>query len=205
LEHYQYEQLRDALPSYLKPVLIMAYLTGCRKSEILSLKWSQVDFLNKQIDLRPKDTKNNEPRAIPIYGELCEALVLLWQNRSEKDPDHDAVFTHRGKRIRYLYDAWKTATQKIGMKGLLLHDCRRTAVRNLVRSTVTDKVARTISGHKTRSVFDRYNIVDANDLQDAGSKMEKYLAEQMATKQLQSEVFDREVANDSGSAKSVTH
>jgi hypothetical protein len=54
-------------------------------------------------------------------------------------------------------------------------------------------------------VFDRYNIVDANDLQDAGSKMEKYLAEQMATKQLQSEVFDREVANDSGSAKSVTH
>jgi len=186
LEHYQYEELRDALPSYLKPVLIIAYWTGCRKSEILGLKWSQVDFLNRRIDLKPKDTKNSEPRIIPITKELYEALMLLWQNRSGKAPDRNLVFTNKGKRIRHMYDAWRTATEKVGLKGLLLHDCRRTAVRNLLRAGVSDKVARMISGHKTRSVFDRYNIVDENDLKDAANKLERHLAESLVTKQLQS-------------------
>jgi integrase len=209
LEHHGYEKLRDALPSYLKPVLIMAYWTVCRKSEILGLKWLQVDFLNRQIDLKPKDTKNNEPRTIPIAKELYEALMILWQNRSDKNPDCHLVFTNKGKRIRFMYDAWKTATEKVGLKGLLLHDCRRTAVRNLVRAGVPEKVARTISGHKTRSVFDRYNIVDENDLRDATFKLEKHLAERMVTKQLQFGHFDKDLSevpeNDSSKGNAVTH
>lgn len=153
----------------------MAYWTGCRKSEILGLRWFQVDFLNRQIVLEAAKTKNNEPRIIPLAEELYQALLRLRAEGNYRSASKDLVFTNRGKPIRYMYDAWREATIKAGLPGLLLHDCRRTAVRNFVRAGVSDKIAMTISGHKTRSVFDRYNIVDERDLHEATSKLEQHL------------------------------
>ena len=71
---------------------------------------------------------------------------------------------------------WRTACEAAGVPQLVLHDCRRTAVRNLVRAGVPDKVAMTFTGHRTRSVFDRYNIVSERDLHDAGAKLAAYVA-----------------------------
>ncbi len=185
LEHSQYEMLLEALPDYLKPVLIMAYWTGCRKSEILSLRWLNVGFLKRKITLLPKNTKNKRSRIIPLPEELCQTLLALRQALGTDCKPSDLVFTNKGRPIRYIYDAWRTATKKVGLEGLYLHDCRRTAVRNLVRSGVPEKVARTISGHKTRSVFDRYNIVDERDLDDAATMLDRYLGSAIATKPLQ--------------------
>jgi integrase len=190
LEPDQYIKLRDALPDYLKPVLITAYWTGCRKSEILGLKWSQVDFLNRQIILEARSTKNNEPRTIPMSEELYQAILSLRTVAPAKGEAKELVFTNRGKKIHFIYDAWKKAVASAGMPGMLLHDCRRTAVRNFVRAGVSDKIARAISGHKTRSVFDRYNIVDENDLRDATSKLENYLSKSLGTVWAQSDHFD---------------
>ncbi len=209
LEHADYLQLHAALPDYLKPVLTMAYWTGCRKAEILGLKWSQVDFLNRQITLEAPATKNNEPRTIPVCEELYRVLVSLHAVRAKKGPGRDLVFTNRGNPIRYLYNAWRAVTTRVGLPGLLLHDCRRTAVRNLVRAGVSDKVARAISGHKTRSVFDRYNIVDERDLRDATAKLERHLAGATGTIWAQfgpSSTDSREPLNASaGGGKPVTH
>ena len=60
---------------------------------------------------------------------------------------------------------------KVAYRGLIFHDLRRSAVRNLTRSGVSEKIARDITGHKTRSVFDRYNIVSENELTGAGRKL----------------------------------
>lgn len=81
---------------------------------------------------------------------------------------------HHGKPMKDIKTAWKTATKKAGLAGALPHDFRRTACRNMIRANVPQTVAQRISGHRTASVFSRYNITSDSDLKDVALKIHRH-------------------------------
>ena len=191
LDHVEFQKLRWELPEYLRPILTMGYYTGMSLGEILGLGWRNVSLLDAEISLNPGSTKNDDPRTIPLAGELLEMLKIERQrNASAK-----FVFARDGEHIGSFYKAWKSACKRAGLEGLLFHDLRRTGVRNLVRAGVPERVAMAISGHKTRAVFERYNIVSGRDLKDAASKLESYLAGQNGANSGQIKAQGQNVAN----------
>jgi integrase len=183
-DHEHFIRLRAALPEHLRPVITFAYSTGMRKGEILGLHWTQVDFQAKVVRLEPGETKNREARIAPMIGEVREMLAIQKQHRDQFYPACSYVFSRYGKQIRNFYSAWEEASKRAGLTDgngkpeKLFHDLRRTGVRNLVRAGVPERVAMAISGHRTRSVFDRYNIVNEKDVLAAGESLEAYFGRQ---------------------------
>lgn len=169
--------LRGVLPDHVKVIATIGYYTGMRLGEILKLRWKQVDFKSDTLRLEVGETKTYKGRTIPMIGEVKEAL-LKWQMMTLKNWPYTPWVCHfRGKRIYSIKTAWKVACEKIGLQGKLFHDFRRTAVRNLIRAGVPQPVAMKISGHRTSSVFNRYDIVSEADLLEATQKLSSHLAE----------------------------
>ena len=171
----QFIKLRDAIPEHLRPLVTFLYFTGCRIGAALAITWSQIEFENGRFQLRIEgnQTKNEEPLLLPLPLELNEVL--------EKMPHEGKLFDARNLR-----KSFQAACVKVGLgvktgpedwqyKGLLIHDFRRSGVRNLVRSGVPRRIAMKISGHLTESTFERYNIVDSTDLHEAMAKVEKHI------------------------------
>jgi integrase len=130
----------------------------------------QGNVVARTIRLEPGETKNDEGRTVVMTGLV---FALLQQCVAGKQLD-DNVFTRSSnKPIRDFRGAWVKVCTDAKIPELLFHDLRRTAVRNMVRRGIPERVAMTISGHKTRAVFDRYNIVSESDLRDAALKLER--------------------------------
>ena len=170
----EYKLLRAVLPDYVKIPLILAYWTGMRAGEILQLQWEQVDLDRGLLRLESGTTKNNRGRLIPLVKEVTEALWQWKQRTILPYPSCPWVCHYRGKRLLAVpTKSWKKACDRVGLKGKLFHDLRRTAVRNMVRAGISERVAMQISGHQTRSVFDRYDIVSEADLYQAQERLDR--------------------------------
>jgi len=179
-EHGDFLALRDGLPSYLKGFVTFAYKTGWRLSEISNLEWKQVNRDQGGVTLNPGETKNREGRTVYLDDELKQILSHQWKGRTKSLNLLPFVFLNAkgDDKIQRFDKAWKTACKKARIGPRLFDDLRRTAVRNMVRAGVPERVVMMISGHKTRSVFERYNIVSDEDLRLAAQKQEAYLESQ---------------------------
>jgi integrase len=180
-EHDEYLDLRTALPRQWSAFVTAAYHTGMRAGELRGLTWKQVRFgVDKEgspvgsMTLAPGTTKNNKGRTVYMPEELLDVLKEQDTWTKENWPDCPWVFHVDGEQVResgYRSD-WNLACKAVGLEGRRMHDFRRTGIRKLVRAGVSDTVAMKISGHKTRSIFDRYNITDDTDLREAAKKLD---------------------------------
>jgi len=190
-----FERVRDALPAEFRPLLTVAYITGWRAtSELLPMEWRQVDFSARVLRLEPGTTKNDCGREFPFTDELEATLLAQRAYTDAVQRKLGAIVPHvfhrqNGKRIAYWRRRWLQALLKVGLaqreagedglpkKGgkiiphVIVHDFRRTAIRNLARAGVSEAVAMKLCGHETRSVFDRYRIVTGDDLREAAAKL----------------------------------
>lgn len=182
VEPETFEKLAAALPEDYADAVRFAYKSGWRKGQIAKLRWTHVDRENRVLAVPGMVTKNGKPHAIALEGELFEIIERRWPRREVRRKNRpvslSAVVFHRGdgKPLGDLRKTWNRACVEAGVSGLLFHDLRRSAARNLVRAGVDRDVARKIIGHRTPSMFQRYNIVDVEDQRAAMRRADEYAA-----------------------------
>jgi integrase len=180
LEPEQFTKLMAALPERLRTFVLLLYTSGVRTGEAKKIQWEHVDLKHKIIKLPGSITKNGKPRTLPLVAEVCSRLEKVNRKRG-------CVFP-----VGNFIKAWWSACAKTGLgtrtkgkqngrygtySGLIPHDLRRSAVRNMVRAGISTTVARSVSGHVTDAIFDRYDITSAEDLKKAAATLdERYCA-----------------------------
>lgn len=164
------DRILAALPAHLAAATLFAYITGWRRSEVLYLRWEQVDLDAGIIRLEPGSTKNRLGRTYPYtaHPRLARVIQVRWALR-----DGPYVFHRNGKRHADLHKAWKKACAAAGLPHIVFHDLRRSAVRNLERARVPRSTAMQLTGHKTEYIYRRYAIQDESDLSRGVSLLAK--------------------------------
>lgn len=181
IEEDELQAILGHLPEHARHLVEFLYLTGWRSSEAFGLQWADVDWQRQTVWLR--DSKNREPRIFPFKYHPRLAQLLHAQRRAVTEWERTegrlcpSVFHWRGHAIRKLRRSWKRACRAAGLEGQLLHDFRRTAVRNLIRAGVQQAIAMKITGHKTDSIFRRYLIVDEELLAEATGAVAELLGD----------------------------
>jgi integrase len=182
-----FNRLLAALPSNLRPLVTFLYYSGARKGEACAIRRDQIDLKRALVTLDAEQTKTDEARVIPLPDVLVDAL----RRRKEHEwPANGLAFDSSNLRKCWEKACDETSLGKITplkgknyylFTGLMLHDLRRSGARNLRKAGVPEGVCMAITGHKDRSVFERYNIVDTEDVQDAIRRLERSAAPTVGT------------------------
>ncbi len=177
-ERYQLDAVLFHLNADLQPFAETAYITGWRRNELLSRQWPHVDFEGGWLRLEPGETKNGEGRNFPLTPEL---RAVLERQRASTTAVEKAtgqiipwVFHRNGKPIKDYYETWRKATGEAGFPDRILHDFRRTAVRNLERAGVPRSDAMAMVGHRTEFIYRRYAISDEASLKESGAELSDF-------------------------------
>jgi integrase len=183
-EEDQYQAVRRRLPEDLQAAIAIMHTYGWRKAEVLGLERRQLDLRvgpgGRDATLRLDMSKNGEPRIVYLTPEL-KVLLTAQVERVDRLSRHlgrivTALFPHTGGRRagtprRGFGKRWRRACEQAGVPGRLLHDFRRTAVRNMERQGVPRSVAMKLTGHRTEAVYRRYAIVNDAQLREAALRL----------------------------------
>ena len=169
-----FEKLLAATDDLTKPILILLYDGAFRKREVLDLRWSQVDLDEGFIRLSSDDTKTEQARMVYLTKRAKAALEGV-----PRKPDQAFVFVNpRTGQVWYnIRKVFGKAAKVAGVPEAWVHDLRRSSITNMRKSGVQETVVMKISGHKSRYVFARYNIIDDLDLREATKRLEQYAAQ----------------------------
>src|SRR5262249_34034546 len=176
----QFDTFRKRLPEQLRVSMTVAYTFGWRKREVLDLKKHQYNSQDGTLRLDPGTTKNGEGRVVKVTPELRALLDTQVARVRELERRLERVipwlFPHlegalAGQRVSDPRKAWESACKVAGLPGLLIHDLRRSAVRNMEQASVPRSVAMKLAGHKTENVYRRYANVSEADLEAGGRRL----------------------------------
>lgn len=150
--------------------VVLSLTTGGRQSEIMTLRWPQIDFNRRVITLNQGTTKNEDARALPLVGEAFTLLQERAKVRSLKD---DRVFppTTEKAQVRNLREAWDRALQEAEITNFRWHDLRHTAASYLAMSGVSLVEIAKILGHRTLAMVVRYAHLDPSHVVAVGDKL----------------------------------
>lgn len=180
VERNQFEAIARHLPEPHALGVSICYELAWRYGEVFGLGWRHVDLQRGALRLEPGETKNGAGRTAFLSRALAERLrahrarvEALQRKQGRVIPDVFVRLTgkYAGQRIGSFRKTWAKACRAAGVPELLVHDLRRSGIRNMVRAGISEHTAMKISGHKTRSTFDRYDIISEGDLQEAARRI----------------------------------
>lgn len=170
----QFEALMQHIPEAdLRDFTEFAFWTGMRKGEISKLTWDAFDEETTTLRLHARDAKTGHGRTLALAGPIEE---IVRRRLAARRDGCGLIFHRAGAPVREFRKTWAAACRQANLPHIRFHDLRRSAIRNLVRAGVDPAIAMKISGHRTRAVFDRYNIVSEDDLRNAMRKTAEYFA-----------------------------
>jgi integrase len=167
-----YGPLRKALPEPLRSAFTVAYHNAIRVNELMRIRWRDIDVKKRRIQLPGEATKTGRPRLVPLPRDF---------DRKPGAPDA-LVFPLGNYRKRWIKTcvaagagAWVTDDEgNKHYEGLLLRHTRHTAIRNMADAGLHEARIMAVSGHMSRSMFDRYNIGREEDIAAAGKAIEQF-------------------------------
>jgi integrase len=182
LQHGEFLAIVDGLPEYLKDFISFLYYGGWRKGAARNLQWKDIDLETRTARLAISSSKNKEPWVLPLAGTLWE---IIERRLEERRLDCPYIFHYRnGKKIGDFRKKWTKACEAAGRAGVIPHDLRRCAARNLSLSGVREQLAMRITGHKTNSMYRRYRIIDEDELRQAQEQQQAFLKNQGAARKV---------------------
>ena len=167
LRQEEADRLIEALPAHLEPVVRFALATGCRKTEILRLEWTRVDFARRVAWLDPGTTKNGDGRGVPLNRDAVLAL------RQVQNQHRQWCFTYRGNQLGTIGKAWTRALGRVGITNFRFHDLRHTWASWHVMSGTTLQELMELGGWKSYEMVLRYAHLAPEHLSNAAARIER--------------------------------
>jgi integrase len=177
----EFDALCDDLDEDNQDLVRFLYLSAWRSGEAKTLEWPKIDSSDWVIRLSRKNEKTKRPRTLALVGELRE---IIERRMAKRLPFCPFVFHRNGKPIKSFSRAFKAAAKKAGLEGLVPHDLRRSAIRNFTKAGIGESLGMSISGHKTNSVYKRYNIIDEDVQRQALERVQEFQKGEVAKRKV---------------------